>query len=171
MLEIYSTLADAVAASIPPQVQMVELLGCATVGDSVHRPRYVRIGASTPQAGVFRAPTGAEQPASDAGNVPGVFQRRGLHGRLQAISNRLNTVAGKGSDRGGVVIDFDPRRQYAIWPAGTTSFLVTLLNVYGVTWNFNGAKFTTNKSVRAAGLGLRFVPAGLLWDHLQQPGL
>lgn len=69
---------------------------------------------------------------------------------FQNLTTFLNTAAGQ-----GVTVNFRPGATYKIWRAGTTpAILMNLVGLQGVTFNFNGAKFTTDNLFSPQGIPL-----------------
>jgi hypothetical protein len=147
--QVFSTLAAATAATIPSGVDTVTTLGRNTAGD-YGGASYIRIGASTAAAWRFQSADGQWWALNNRIVTPEMFGcfSGGVNdctAAFGAIATVLNTFAG------GYTVNFTPNGEYLVWPAGTTpAAVMTLSNVNGATFNFNGARIYTNNAFSAS---------------------
>lgn len=147
-MAIFATLAAAVAADITADPDMIELWGRNTPGDGAFGARYIRVGGGPATAWRFQSADGQWWALNNVIVTPEMFgavSGMDCTAAFQSLATWLNTLTGSGSDRGGIIVNFYPCANYKIWPAATTpAFLLNLINVHGVTFNFNGASLTTD---------------------------
>lgn len=141
--QTFGTLAAAAATKIPSSVAVVTTLSRNAAGD-FGGASYTRIAPTTPAAWRFRSADGQWWAIYNRTVTPemfgcvsgGGFDNTGCFQSLAAWINGF----GQGS-----TVNLRQGASYKIWPAGTTPApLMLLQSSNGLTFNFNGAKFTTD---------------------------
>jgi hypothetical protein len=150
--QTYAALADAVADVIAPNVAIVKLLGRNAPGDAIFTMDFIRIGDATPAAWRFVDAGGQPWGLLNRNVTPEMFHLGGLDytATFQSMAQWLELPGVIGP-----TIDFYPGAEYKVWPTGTApSILFSLSDVHDITFNFNGAKITTNNPFDLAGFGI-----------------
>lgn len=142
-VKVFSTLADATAASIAAIVDQVITLGRVSAGDG-GGASYERASGST--LGGFQSADLQQWKISGRDIAPEMFGAVGdgttdCTTSFQTIATWINALAPS-----GVRLRFKPAANYAIWSNanGAPAVLMSLTSVSALTIEFRGAKFTTD---------------------------
>src|SRR6201991_4339629 len=147
--QVFSTLATATAATIPASIDTVTTLGRNAAGD-YGGASYIRIGASTAAAWRFQSADGQWWAINNRIVTPemfGCFSSTDCTSAFLSLSSWLQTASSGGITNGGIIVNFKPGADYKIWPSGTTpngGGALQLYSVNGVTFNYNGARISTD---------------------------
>lgn len=139
----YQTLADAALAAIPDYVNVVKTLGREEPGDN-GGASYVRIAPTSASAWTFQSADGQWWVLGTRDITPEMFGAFGDgEDCTAAFTSMASFINGLG---GGVVINHKPGAVYQIWPAagGAPALLMSLTDVHGVEWYWNGSRLETD---------------------------
>lgn len=156
---VFETLTAAAAANISATPKIVRTLGRNTAGDN-GAGSYIRIGASTPAPFRFQSLDGQWWVLNNRIWTPeqfGCFTANDCTAAFASMALALRTASSGGIAPGGIIVNFLPGADYKIWPAPTVPTIAfDLSGASGITFNFNGARLSTNNTFSSGVNGVIF---------------
>jgi hypothetical protein len=142
--QTFSTLTAAAAATINSNVDIVVTAGRLAAGDN-GGATYVRAGPTTAAPWRFQSADGQWWVLNTRIVTPemfGCFTLTDCTSAFGSLSTWINSFSG-----GGVTVNFTNGADYQIWPTSSAPGpVVALSGVSGITFNFNGARFSTTNT-------------------------